>query len=775
MKRFTAGIAFAISTVFSAWLCGQSQNAIGEWSTHLPYNAGNWVADGGQFVYFATGYGILRVHATEYSFERISRTEGLSGTQIVALGYHQESSQLAVAYADGLVDLFGQEGVYPVPDLLLYDNVPIDKSIHRIRPMEGNGVLISGNYGVSQLDVVTRRFLFTLFTPNLAVYDCMEAGTQLYMATEGGLYRFDRAGGGLAEAFSSWTRVGAASGLPDGMAVRSLALYDGDVYACTSQTIYRASPGQDFSLVYADPAYEIKYLRSGPTHLLAGLRCRNACPDQLARIDPAGAVSLMPPGCADQNLDAVERPDGSIWLADQRWSFRFAAEGDASCNGIWVNGPLSNRAWEVATLSDGVYVAMGGVDATFTPNYITEGIARFSGGSWTSINSSTEPGLAGYALTDVLRIAETNDRSRIYFASAGKGLLQYDRNDNRYTLYGKQNSPLQGAVGDSNNVRLSGLAIDRNNTLWITNYLAPVGLLSLDPSGTWREYKFPNNSNLFTEVKVDRNGYKWIVSRVSGGVTVFDEGDPDNPSDDRRIQLTNSNTEMTTNDVRTVEVDLDGDVWVGTAQGPVVFECGASIFSGSCKGVRRKVDQDGIIYFLLASEVITSIAVDGANRKWFGTSDNGVYVQSPSGENQIYHFNASNSPLLDNAIQDIAIDPVTGEAWIATASGLQVFRAEATLAKDYFSEVPRVFPNPVPPDYDGPIAIRGLPRDARFKVTDLSGRLVYEDFAYGGQAIWFGKDYLGRKVASGVYLVFANTTRDFETSEGAVAKVVIVR
>lgn len=762
-------------TCMNIQVWSQSNLAIGQWQTHLPYNSGNHVTESEQFVYYATEHGILKVHKTDFSFEKLSRTEGLSGTNINAIFFHQPSKQLVIAYIDGVIDLLGETGVQTIVDILNYNNVPIDKTINRISALDDQHVFISGHYGLSQLNVVNLTFKFTLFTPNIKVYDCAVLGNYNYMATEKGLYSFENNGSGIIQAFSSWTPIGAMAGLPENSLILRVAALEAEIYACTSKSIYQASPGGVFELFYADPAFDIKYIRAGNKHLLAGLECKNSCADQLAFFDATGAYTFAKDGCADQNLDALESADGKIWIADARWSFRFSNAASESCNEIWVNGPLSNRAWEIAALDDAVYVAVGGVDATFTPNYNGQGIARYADGNWSMINSGTEPDLQNFSVSDILRVIESPDKTKIYYASSGKGLIEYNRTTDSYKVYNKSNSPLKGTVGDTGNIRLSGLAFDKKGNLWITNYLAPVGLLSLDKDGNWKEYVFPNNSNLFTEVKVDQNGYKWIISRLNGGVMVFDEGDPANSGDDRRIQLTNSNTEMTSNDVRTVEVDLDGDVWVATAEGPVVFECGSSIFSGSCKGSRRKVDQVGIIYFLLASEVITSIAVDGANRKWFGTSNNGIYVQNSTGEFEIHHFDTDNSPLLDNAIQDIAIDPKTGEAWIASNGGLQVYRSDATQAKDQFTGTPLVFPNPVPHDYEGPIAIRGLARDARFKITDLSGRLVYEDFANGGQAIWNGRDYLGRKVATGVYLVFANTTQDFETSNGLVTKIVVGR
>lgn len=760
--------------LFSCSLSAQSSLAIGQWATHLPYNNGNHVTESEHFVYYSTSYSILKINKSDLSYERLSRTEGLSGSLINNLYFHKPSGTLVIAYLNGILDLLDGNGIRTVVDIFNFSNIPIDKNPNKIRFLDDEHILICSNFGLSQLHIPSGTFNFTLFTPNIKVNDCVRDGSLFYMATETGLYRFDDNGKNIIQNFGSWIKLGSNEGLPSSSSFNSVELFDQLIYASTENAVFKKS-ASDFELFFEDPAYSISYLKSGPFHLLTSAECNQSCASKIFFFDKVGNKSASADGCADQNLDAVECADGRVWYADVRWSFRFSNTSADPCNSIWVNGPLSNRAFEIAALTDGIYVATGGVDATFTPNYSAEGIAKYANNNWSLINSFTEPQLSSFNLTDVIRILESSASDKIYFASSGKGLLEYDKTNSNYKLYNKTNSPLKGTVGDTGNVRLSGLAFDRKGSLWITNYLAPVGLLSLSKDGQWKNYSFPNNPNLFTEVKVDQNGYKWIVTRLNGGVLVFDEGDPDNPSDDRSIQLTTSNTEMTTNDVRTIEVDLEGDVWVGTAEGPVVFECGSSIFSGQCKGSRRKVDQDGIVFFLLSSEVITSIAVDGANRKWFGTNNNGVYVQSPTGEVQVYNFNTTNSPLIDNNITDIAIHPKTGEVWIGTLSGIQVFRSEATSGRDLFSSEVLVFPNPVPQDYVGPIAINGLARDARFKVTDLSGRLVYESFANGAQAIWDGKDYLGRKVASGVYLVFANSTQDFESSVGLVSKIIITR
>jgi hypothetical protein len=214
---------------------------------------------------------------------------------------------------------------------------------------------------------------------------------------------------------------------------------------------------------------------------------------------------------------------------------------------------------------------------------------------------------------------------------------------------------------------------------------------------------------------------------------------------------------------------------VGTKEGLYSFECTSAIFNDEnpCKGTRQIVTVDGFNGYLLQDELIKCIAIDGANRKWVGTT-NGIFVQSADGRTTLGRYNISNSPLPSNFIEDIAINQASGEVWIGTGAGLISLRTDATLGGNVNGKKPYAYPNPVRPDYDGPIAIYGLARDANVKITDVAGHLVYEGTANGGQAIWNGRDYLGRRAASGVYLVYATSSTSFDTPDAIVTKVVIV-
>jgi hypothetical protein len=255
---------------------------------------------------------------------------------------------------------------------------------------------------------------------------------------------------------------------------------------------------------------------------------------------------------------------------------------------------------------------------------------------------------------------------------------------------------------------------------------------------------------------------------------VYNQGSSiEDPKDDKVRFINRNNSLLTGNRVNAVVIDLDGAVWVGTDQGPVVFDCGDPFQDISCKGSTRPVLVDGIPSLLLRDEDILCMEVDGANRKWFGTR-NGIFVQSPDGTEKIAQFNTENAPLLNNKIIDLAFNAITGDMMIVSSSGIQTYRTFTTGGQRTHGSNVTVFPNPVRPDYEGEIFIKGLVRDANVKITDVNGRLIYETKALGGQAIWNGRDYNGVKAATGVYLVFSANENTSQDIDAYVTKVLIV-
>ena len=142
---------------------------------------------------------------------------------------------------------------------------------------------------------------------------------------------------------------------------------------------------------------------------------------------------------------------------------------------------------------------------------------------------------------------------------------------------------------------------------------------------------------------------------------------------------------------------------------------------------------------------------------------NGAWLFSDDGAQQIHYFNTSNSPLLANKINDIAINAENGIVYFATDNGIVSYRSDATKGYEVNLDQVKVFPNPVKENYEGIIAIQGLVNNAEVKITDINGKLVFRTFANGGQANWDGKNFAAEKVSTGVYLVLATDDFGIET------------
>jgi hypothetical protein len=267
---------------------------------------------------------------------------------------------------------------------------------------------------------------------------------------------------------------------------------------------------------------------------------------------------------------------------------------------------------------------------------------------------------------------------------------------------------------------------------------------------------------------IDSYGQKWILWREHSIVVFNDNGTPKDPSDDQVKHLSSAqgNGNLPGSKIFSIAEDLDGEIWIGSDEGVAVIYAPENVFTQFNFDAQRilipRNDGTGLADILLEFETITDIQIDGNNDKWIGTDRSGVYQISEDGLVEKNHFTTDNSPLYSNNITSLAINGETGEVFMGTASGIISYKGTAVDGGTTNNEV-YAYPNPVRPDYTGPVAIKGLVSNADFKITDVSGNLIYNGRAEGGQAIWNGTNFSGQRAQSGVYLVFVTDDTGDET------------
>ncbi|MCH2043822.1 MAG: regulator [Saprospiraceae bacterium] len=732
-----------------------------QWNTHLPYNTAISVANAKASVFYATELALYEVFKEDQSIRYHNKVTGLSDVGVSIIDYNTTYEVLIVAYTNGNIDLlnpFGQ--VANLPAIKQNDNVGANKQINHIYS-DSNQVYLSCDFGLVVLDLELGEFTQTTFTSDLAVNSCTKLGDELFIATPEGIYK-GNINLNLLD-FSNWSLQGSAEGLGTNFynAETCITVQD-KVYGDINDTVMVYDNGtwqhvsftdndgvqkdtffvdKQFGLFRTDPAKERLFIVPG----------KNYFQDFIMTFTPASG-SFFIDGFFNYTItDVAVDEDNTYWVADlSTGATRAAYDGRTVLS---PNGPKSQLITDMAISNDSELWCVGSLFDGINAQFDKRGAYRYKEGVWNDYNETTVDALGNIEFWDNVRVIVDDAKDRVYIGSFMHGMLQIDENDSliQYTSSTPE-ATLDLAVGDIN-TRVLGFALDEDGNLWIANHAADLPLSVLRVDGTWKQFDVPASySGEVSDIVIDRNGYKWI-RQTSGNIMVFDEGDMDVSGDEEYIQITTTNN-LPSSTVNTLVADRNGIVWAGTDDGVAIFSsCGQDIFQFACTGERPVINPDDFNGRLLEAENVKTIAVDGANRKWIGT-DNGVFLLNEDYE-QIYFFNEENSPLLDDRVNKIVVDPNTGVVYIATESGLISFRGEATEGRLLASkERVYAFPNPVRPEYTGPITITGLVENVNVKITDISGRLVYEDQALGGQMVWDGADYNGRRVSSGIYMVF---------------------
>ncbi len=765
--RFILIVCTLIST---QQLFSQYDLKIGQWKSHLPFNEGIYVTQSEDRVFYNAKFGILSMDKEDKSVEFLSTVDGLSNVGPGVIKYNNLSDILVVSYSNSIIDLIKSDEIITITDIQRFTNISGDKRIYDIFTETDSTMLLATGYGFSRLNLNSADIVATTFTgvklTNVHVWD-----GHVYISSEEGIYFAKNDGTVNLDDFGEWELLDGEEGFPDAYSTNALGSFNGKLYLDIDNTLH-SWDGVVLDSIHNENEIPIRFMSSEGKRLMVGYYCvADNCNNSRILYMESDESFQLSGTCIDRPLYAVEDQYGWVWYADLYRKFRYIENPfSGACNRIEFNTPFTENSNKITIHDNEVWVASGGIFENHIYKFRNDGVFSFIDGTWGRINKDTDSELT--ELYDFYDVAIHPENGKVYFSSFLDGLVEYDREN--YTFYDENNSTLTYAFGDIGRTRVSGLAFDEDNNLWMANHSASKPITVLKNDGSWKSFSAPSGaSGRFIDVVVDQNGYKWFITGENGMV-VFDEGDIDIDGDEQSRFINIGNSALENNRVKSIAVDLEGDVWVGTAEGAYVFECGSGAFDANCQGARRIVQFDGFNAYLLETEDVRTIAVDGANRKWFGTT-NGVFVQSPNGEEQIATFNTINSPLFDNTIIDIAINGENGEVFMGTDKGIISLRAEA-IEGGRTNKVNEVFayPNPIRPDYDGPIAIKGLARDADVKITDVSGQMVYEGKALGGQAIWDGKDYNGQKAASGIYLVFATSTQNIEAPDAVVTKILFL-
>lgn len=443
-------------------------------------------------------------------------------------------------------------------------------------------------------------------------------------------------------------------------------------------------------------------------------------------------------------------------------------------------GPKYNYFGALRFKHNRLYTSGGGysvVTDLFRPGCVQ----ILNGGEWTVCDDKENSTIGqGLEYVDINAVDATPSDPDHVFASGRTGIYEFQAGKFvKHFTY--ENSSILSVFGTNKNYNIvQGLCFDDAGTLWCTNGMVNEGLHTMDTQGNWTALGVDISDGRMNEnlekIVFDGYGLLWFVNN--------DWRKPALHCYQLSTGATKSFTTFTNQDgtkltimsgVRCVTPDRNGDLWVGTSQGPLLLQR-SEITSDNPVFTQVKVPRnDGTNYadYLLDNVDITSIAIDGAGRKWFGTNGTGVYLVTEDNMTQVQHFTTDNSQLLSNTVEAVAINGQTGEVFFGTDKGLCSYVSDATdINEEMNKDNVWAYPNPVTPDYEGLITVTGLSFDSDVKIVTANGALVNQGRSTGGSYSWNGRDLNGKRVAAGVYMV---QTAKSDGSKGTVCKIAIVR
>lgn len=778
--------------VWSLTFLTHAQLAVGNWQIYSSTGDPVKVIDAGDRVYFVSGVSLFCYDKVTDELEAYNKNNRLSDTGVSNIYYNYDKNYLVVVYTNSNIDILYDNGkLYNIPDI---KNVIMtsSKAVNDVN-FYGNRIYLATDFGIVVLNdekyEVSESYNYEQKINKIGV-----CNNYWFIATDEAIYYIES--DAIKYDFSSWNILKSVSG----------------------SVIYDLEPFNDKYLFYSQNGdlyfYDIESEGFPLLGILSmGVRCVEKYYDgfilrglvYVAFCKPEienGALQFenifnfqnQSEYLVDVQTSSYEK-DKSIWALGEYGLCHFKMEGNQLTmlkEPFLPDVPNVSDPWNLVINDNKLYVSNTGPRIGMEEQYVKTRISVLDQNDWSILDLGEVPLVNNkhdkYLYASYNLAFDPDDPSTFYVGTWFEGMYKFTDNEcvGHYTHL---NSPF------TYNWALSVpyAAFDDNKNLWVVSKGIPsLCMLPREKQSVSTDELTVNDWYQFDYSEIENNKYakllipkhstaKWIVKGSWGGsVFAFDDkGTYNTTADDKTRNFVSfvdqDNKTFTPNYYTCIAEDNNGQIWIGTSVGPIVITNPNNVFNDNFRCTRIKIARnDGTdnADYLLQNIEISDIFVDGANRKWIGTRESGLYVVSDDGSEILEHFTTENSGLPSNFITEVVVDPVTGIAYVGTTSGLAAYRSDAVQASEDYSSV-YAFPNPVRPDYEGWISVTGLMDNSLVKITDVAGNLFFEGYSNGGQISWDGCDRKGNRVKTGVYLVFASSTATGKQS-GVVTKILVV-
>lgn len=746
-----------------------SADAIGSWQTHLAYNNISQIEPAGSKVFAISSGSLFSYNLNDKSIEVFSKEKGLSETSISKIKWCQSAKALIVTYTNSNIDVIYEDGsVENIPEIYS-KQMTGDKTINDIY-IYGRYAYLCAGFGLIKLDV-KNAYITDTYKLSVGIKSITLFNNNFYAISSKGILKANISSN-LYDT-NSWTTINTTDSWRFITVLNNELVAIRDGFAGTINT----STGEE-TLIYQ-------------MWCLAGSTVVDGYVSGLA--NDGKYMFIMTPNV--QAFEATfnhnyaltslvyDKTNKCYWGNDSIGALvNYSLEGHEMKligTGVKPDGPASNKFWRL-TLNNGKLYSASGRWCYNTYYDKDFEVQVFDGNNWSLLSTEGQDTL-GHVNRDANCIVFDPSDNNHMFVGARSGLYEY-RNGKFVKNYNNTNSNVESSSDKPEWCIITSAVYDNEGNLWFMNTHTDNVIKCLTKSGEIKKYPHDEvtASNKYARDYQKAfisatNGYMWCTNTSFSNSALIRY---DYKNDKIRLYknfINQDNTSLGTPQFYGCAEDKAGNIWVASDAGPI-YLAAENINTDADYYTQYKVPRnDGTNYadYLLNNIKTSVIAVDASNRKWIGTHADGVYVISSDNNTQLYHFTVENSELLSNIINDILIDDQTGKVYIASEDGLNIYQSDIMSSSfDMSEDNVYAYPNPVTPEFTGNVTIVGLEPGCSVKILSVSGNLVNQGKCNGGSYEWNCCNQVGKRVASGVYMV--NVAKS-DGSSGVVTKIAIVR
>ena len=701
------------------FICFSQDIPMETWRNHFSYNKIEQIQSSSNSIIASATNGLFYINKSDNSINYLSKLDGLSDVGVSAMFFNTNDNSLTLGYPNGLIDIYRDGEVLTVTEV--FESLLVgDKFIQDIEARNGK-VFAANGFGIVVINATNGEVIenYQSIGENASDVTAFELATtsdKLVAITSQGIQT------GLLNQnlldFNNWQTIASDTSVYKGL---DLISPDEVVSIVDNNTILAFDLNGNGARVLLNSDEIIHQISVFEGKLYALIS------NSVYLVENQDITLIRE---SDQPINTFHMNDG-LWLGTND-SGMIAPNGEP----VLPNGPMSEFS-HLSFTDNSTYGFYGPAVESYTDQIDSLGYSYFDGQRWNYVSID-----GFYNITDGQHF-----NGDLYLSSAGYGLMN-------------------ASSGSSIDIPLSSISgkvvipnIESASKLYIPCFEHQTPLLTINVGGSVTEYDSDYTITQFpTSLSLSNSETIWLTRSTfdGGGIISLDLQD-----DNFRVITTAD--ELPNNNVNSVAISQIDEAWVGTNSGLVSFNDATFIFD-DFNAIEAIFNSDA----LFNGQTITAVAIDGGNRVWVGTEEEGIWVFDSNLSRLDFRFTARNSPLPSNNIKEFSYNAENGEMFILTTKGLSSFRSNSSVGGFSHSEV-NIFPNPVRPGFTGKVGIEGLVQNAILKITDINGKLIREVVANGGTASWDLLDYNNSRVQSGVYLILSSSLDGKESFIGKIA------